>query len=196
MTEIIRQQTTVELFKELVESAIAHQRLTTSEESVCYLVHLLEAFVRPDRLSAAAGAAADRPLAEILLTATAADGMRRAALLKLTGDTALFVTGFQGDSLARSLVDVDYYIRLGGYAYGTIAEHRSGDPAAALFAELAAHFPRFVDVLCEVSETCALTDTTNILRLYEKWLRTGSPRTAELLRGQGITPVPVPTTVH
>jgi hypothetical protein len=50
-------------------------------------------------------------------------------------------------------------------------------------------FARFVDVLAEVGEQSGLSSQTDIMRLYEIWLRTGSRRAAERLRKLGIEPV-------
>jgi hypothetical protein len=58
-----------------------------------------------------------------------------------------------------------------------------------VFEELAAKFPALVDVLTEVSERAGLTSNADLLRLYEKWLKTGSRRSAELLASRGILPV-------
>jgi hypothetical protein len=43
-------------------------------------------------------------------------------------------------------------------------------------------------VLEEISERCALMSKHDLLRLYEKWLRTGSPRDGEILVERGIIP--------
>ena len=103
------------------------------------------------------------------------------------GDLSLFISGFFADSLTRSLVDVDYYIQLGECAYGSLA--RRGDPALGdVFDELAVKFSVCVDVLAEVSERSALASNSDVLRLYEKWLRTRSQRSGDLLVERGIVP--------
>ncbi len=102
--------------------------------------------------------------------------------MKFTGDLKLFVSGFFSDSIARRRVDLDYYVRMGGYAYGRAAR-LSPSEAAEVYYELSAKFGRFVDVLNEVS---ALFETRGILRLYEKWLQTGSRRSGALLQREGI----------
>jgi hypothetical protein len=84
-------------------------------------------------------------------------------------------------------VDVDYYMALGGYAYGSLGKFDE-ERLAALFAELAQRFGEFADVLAEVSERAGLTSNTDLLRLYEKWLRTGSRRNGQLLAEKGIVP--------
>jgi hypothetical protein len=87
--------------------------------------------------------------------------------------------------VTRRLNDMDYYVRLGGYAYGGAAR-LSAIEAATLFEELARKFVRFVDVLNEVSEESAITENAGILRLYERWRQTGSRRSEALLRREGI----------
>jgi len=186
----VHAQTPTEYFRELVEKAIARQRLTSSEVSAFYLVQLLDSFVRPDRAYLDAGIDYDQPLAHLLCEAIASREERRFTLFKATGDLSLFISGFFSDSVMRKPVDFDYYVSLGGYAYGRAARLSAHQTAAEVFEELSQKFSRFVDVLTEVSEASTLTDHTSLLRLYEKWLRTGSERTGAMLRDLGVLPVP------
>ena len=48
---------------------------------------------------------------------------------------------------------------------------------------------QFADVLSEVSEASRLTSSGSVVRLYERWTQTGSPRAAALLAEQGISPM-------
>ena len=75
----------------------------------------------------------------------------------------------------RAAVDVDYYIQLGEHAYGSLARQAT-TRSATCSTSCRDKFPAFVDVLGEVSERSALTSNADLLRLYEKWLRTGSRR--------------------
>ena len=43
-------------------------------------------------------------------------GAEQRASLKQIGDVSLFISGFFSDSLRRKLVDVDYYVSIGGGA--------------------------------------------------------------------------------
>jgi hypothetical protein len=108
--------------------------------------------------------------------------------LRQVGDLSLFISGFFSDSLTRSLVDVDYYIQLGERAYGSLARQGRDDNFGDVFDELSEKFHSFVDVLCEVSERTSLTSNSDLLRLYEKWLRTRSRRSGDLLAARGIVP--------
>jgi hypothetical protein len=112
------------------------------------------------------------------------------------GDVSLFVAGFLSHGFARKLVDVDYHIAMGGRAYGTLADSCGhgvrGRALAGVFAELAAKFQRLVDALNEVSEMSWRNSDRDVLRLYEVWLKTGSPRAHGLLQQLGVAPAVVP----
>jgi hypothetical protein len=45
-----------------------------------------------------------------------------------------------------------------------------------------------MDVLADVSERTAIHSSADLLRLYEKWLRTGSSRDGRKLVDSGIVP--------
>lgn len=182
--ELVRNESPVEYFRELVESALQRQHLVARELTSFYLVNLLAGFVNFDRSAAFDG---DEALGVRFVKALGSGGARQRDELRHVGDRSLFISGFFSDSLNRSLVDVDYYIQLGEYAYGSLA--RQGDAAFGdVFDELSGKFPAFVDILGEVSERSALTSNADLLRLYEKWLRTKSRRSGDLLVARGIVP--------
>ena len=195
MTQIER-QAPKELFRDLIQEAIEHQDLDSSETSAFYLVTLLHDFIQPQRRFEALGMAGNEALAELFCLALTEDGPRRLPLLKLTGDTSLFLAGFFPDALSRQAPGMDYYIRMGGYAYGTAAGVSTSAAAAEVFDELAEKFGRYVDVLGEVSEKCSLLDANNLLRLYQQWQETGSERAANLLRRAGVALMPSTARVH
>jgi hypothetical protein len=177
---VVRRESAAEYFKELVESALSHQRITAGELTSFYVVNLLTGFLqRP--------ADDDAPLAFRLAEALDAAGMRQRASLKQIGDWSLFMSGFFGDSLQRKLVDVDYYVTIGGTAYTALSRFEA-DTFSPVFAELADNFIGFVDVLSEVSERASCGSNMDLLRLYERWLKTGSRRSSQLLVERGVVP--------
>jgi len=180
---LFRNESPVEYFKELVEAAIQRQQLSAGELTSFYLVNLLAGFIHLGNV----GADNDEPLGIRLAKALQSGGSIQRDGLRRVGDMSLFISGFFSDSLTRSLVDVDYYITLGERAYGSLAR-QTDDSFADVFDELAEKFSGFVDVLGEVSERTALTSNKDLLRLYEKWLRTKSRRSGDLLVRQGIVP--------
>ena len=164
------------------------QRLRTSSWTEYYIVNLLAGFVSLQRGAGQAGDT-DEPLGLRLVRAMSANGADQRQALRDVGDQSLFVAGFFSDSLARRLVDLDYYISLGGYAYGRLAQ-QEGDAFADVYGEMAEKFVPLVDVLAEISERAALTSNRDLLRIYERWLRTGSRRASRLLAERGLPSVP------
>jgi hypothetical protein len=180
---LFRNESPHEYFKELVETALQHQHLAASEMTSFYLVNLLAGFVRPEQ----ATPHDHEPLGIRFAKALQAGGATQRDGLRHVGDRSLFISGFFSDSLNRSLVDVDYYIALGERAYGSLAR-QFDDAFAEVFDELSEKFSGFVDVFGEVSERTALSSNKDLLRLYEKWLRTRSRRSGDLLAQRGIVP--------
>jgi len=181
---MVHTESPAEYFREQVESAMQHQHVNAQETTAFYLVNLLSTFVHLDRASSDEE---DEALGMWLVRTLQTAGSAQREGLRQVGDRSLFMSGFFSDSLNRRLVDVDYYIQLGEYAYGSLAR-RSDATLGDVFDELAAKFAAFVDVLAEVSEQSALSSNVDVLRLYEKWLRTGSRRTGDLLASRGIVP--------
>jgi hypothetical protein len=175
-----------EWFREMVGDALAHRRLRIQDVTEFYLVNLLADRCAAPAAPADGEGARVEPLAEILLRALQADRRTRATELRRLGDTALFVSGFFGDSLARSIVDVDYYIAMGARAYGTLRETERGPGLDALFAELSERFETFVDLFAEIAEVSQLRSNRGLVRLYERWQHTRSERVAQLLRERGV----------
>lgn len=176
-----------EFFHELLTATIKSQGVSASEPTECYLVHLLATF--------ASTPLDDEPLALKLATCAQASPDERARHLKEVGDTSLYVSGFFADSLQRKLVDIDYYIQMGGAAYGELSRYFRGYRRSEVFGEvydeLGAKFSRFVDVLAEVSAETSVSNG-GVVQLYERWLRTGSEWMERRLREKGLIPERAP----
>lgn len=180
-----------EFFKDSVESAMARQGLRANDHTAYYVVNLLTLFARSEALFENDGGL--KPLAILLAEAAEAEDLRqRNHTLRRIGDVSLFMAGFFGEAMARKPVDIDYYVRMGGLAYGSLSEKLGttarGDIFRDVFAELAVKFQRFVDVLADVRDEASSTKDVDVLRLYEIWLRTGSARAQRILRSLGIEP--------
>jgi hypothetical protein len=181
---VFHRESAVEYFKELVDVALSHQRLNTQELTAYYVVQLLASFLQRPLTDDTRD---DTPLAVRLAQALESGGARQRVTVKEIGDVALFVSGFFSDSLNRKLVDVDYYVSIGGRAYNVLSRVET-DTFSPVFAELGEKFVGFVDVLSEVSERTSCTSNSDLLRLYEKWLKTGSRRSGQLLVERGVVP--------
>jgi hypothetical protein len=183
---LVHTQSSLEFFKEHVEAACERQNLFPQPLTSYYIVSLLDDFTHLGTCTAAGALASNEALGIRLARALQCPGSAQRTGLKQVGDASLFISGFFSDSLRRSLVDIDYYMTIGGFAYGSLST--TTDVLSPIFAELAEKFAAFVDVLSEVSARTSLTSDRDLLRLYEKWLRTGSRRNGQLLAEKGIAP--------
>ena len=187
-----------EFFHESVTSAVNNQQVEATGEAVHYIVNLLTLFARSEALfEHTRDGLMLRPLAAFYCEAVEAPTReQRNAALRRLGDIALFISGVFTNSLNGKLVDVDYYIAMGGSAYGTLSDHVRGSAraraAADVFDELASKFVAFVDVLGEVSENTHVGSDADLLRVYDVWLKSGSNRAARKLRRHGIVPPVAP----
>jgi hypothetical protein len=182
---LLQEQTPAEFFKAHIESALARLRLDAKGLTSYYLVDLLCRFTRPDTRIAFHDDPAE-PLALRLKRALDAAGVEQRVRLRNLGDFSLFMSGFYSDSLRRRAVDLDYYVSMGEYAYSWLA--RRDDAFGEAYAELGRKFVPFMDVLTDISERTGQTSPQDVLRLYERWLRTGSTRAGHQLAERGIAP--------
>jgi len=185
-----------EYFHDALQGALAHQHVAVEDQTEQYVVNLLTLFSRSEQLyERSASGVRIKPLVQMLSEALEAPTLQeRERGLQRLGDVSLFIAGFFAHSFARKLVDIDYHIAMGGGAYGTLAGGLCRGRRQVLgrvFAELAAKFLPLVDALGEISDAARRYTQADVLRLYELWLKTGSPRARGLLRKLGIEATPV-----
>jgi hypothetical protein len=184
-----------EFFRDAFHTASERQHLDIDEQAEQYVVNVLTMFSRADALyERTSEGLRIKPLAHMLAEALEAPTtFARQRSLQRLGDVSLFVAGFFARSFARKLIDIDYHIAMGGNAYSSLADTMprslSGRAVAAIYAQLAQKFQRLVDALNEVSEMSYQHTDADILRLYEQWMKTGSPRAHGLLNKLGVQPV-------
>jgi hypothetical protein len=192
-------------FREQVTHAARNQGVRVTETTEFYVVNLLCEFMSTRRLygEREGGRSTHEPLALMWKRALESGPDARIPILKRLGDLSLYVSGFFHASLSRRMVDVDYYIAMGGNAYDTVASlvggRSGGDAFQDVYAELSDKFKALVDVLGEVAESSSFNGSQrDLLRLYERWLRTGSRRLAARLAEMGVvaTGAADPTVVH
>ncbi len=182
-------------FRTSIGGVISKQGVEVDPHATHYVVNLLTLFSRSEELYQDDGETYGlRPLALMLADAAVApSATERNYSLQRIGDVALFIAGFFADSLVSKLVDIDYYIHMGGNAYGSLSEEVRGtfrgDTFANTYKELAINFQILVDVLNEVRDEARQESDINLLRAYEIWLKTGSKRAKGLLRQHGVVPI-------
>ena len=155
---LVQDQTPLEFFREQLERAMDHQKVSTSEFTEYYLVNLLAGCLRRS-CCPASRASTRRRWPSCTSAPSRPPAVDRAKLLRAMGDTALFVSGFFADSLSRRLVDLDYYKAMGGLAYARLAQDDGPAHlrARGLLRAVRAASPQFADLLSEVSEKSHLS---------------------------------------
>ena len=182
-------------FRESIDAAIEHQGVKVDPHAAHYVVNLLTLFSRSEDLYQDHGDSYGiKPLALMMVDAADAPSVAaRNFSLQRIGDVALFIAGFFADSLAHKIIDLDYYINMGGNAYGSLSQEIRGtfrgQALAGVYRELARKFQIVVDVLNEVRDSARQSSDIDLLRTYEVWLLTGSKRAAELLKQNGVVPI-------
>ena len=182
-------------FRRSVEDVMENQGVDMDPHASFYVVNLLTSFSRTEALYEDEGESNGlRPLALMLADAANADSAEeRSQSLQRIGDVSLFISGFFSDSLERNAVDIDYYINMGGNAYAVLSEEIRGtfrgNAFAPIYQELSEKFLILIDILNEVRDSRRSDSNLDLLRTYEVWQKTGSPRCEEVLRKQGVVPI-------
>lgn len=185
-----------EFFHDSMQTALRQQKVAVDDHTEHYVVNVLTQFARAEELYEQTPEGVRlKPLAHMLAEASEARStQQRDSALRRLGDVSLFIAGFFAQSFARKLIDIDYHIAMGGRAYATLADSTRntvrGQAFSAVFMELAQKFQRLVDVLNDVAEMSYTHTDRDILRQYEIWMKTGSPRAYNILRRLGVDPVP------
>ena len=179
-------------FHDVLDDAMRRKQVAATEAAEVYLVSLLADYARPDALSSAA---LERPVTLLLDEALNAPGQERFERLRVLGDGVLYVSGFFAQHLETRGVEVRYVTSLGARAYDNAARMLRGaanDNAPDLFFELAENFERFAQLLTAVAERLQLAaapSSLGLLKLYERWLKTGSQELGSELMQRGVLPV-------
>ena len=183
-----------EFFNEQVSQALGQRKVKTYPLVEKYLVDLLQFYTSADNLyEEQEGKKRQTTLAELYLKAMSESSQTlRFDLLKKLGDTSLYISGFFGDSLKRKIVDVDYYAEIGGRAYHHLSVTAPEDTYCKVFDEIANRFLDFVDVLTLVSQRAMIQTNEDLLRLYDRYITTGSELAKDQLLEKGLLPTPSP----
>lgn len=185
-----------DFFHEMVEDAFVSRKVKSDSHTKNYIVNLLEFYLSAENLFERevvdeAGKRKPQTLAELYLTAVNAEFNQKIDLLKKLGDRALYVSGFFGDSFTRKIIDVDYYVNMGGNAYYQLSfSLEKKDPLKKVYSQFSQHFSDYVEVLTYISHKSMVSNNQSVLRLYDSYLRTGSALAKEKLHEMGIINIP------
>jgi hypothetical protein len=178
-----------EFFVAQVESALKKLNFQPSALSRFYLVGLLERFMFASNLfpkDDETGRSRRQTLAELYFSAQNSPPPKHLDVWKQLGDSSLYISGFFGDSLNRRLVDIEYYVDMGGVAYGALASLSGDEDTSKMYGEFSNRFPEFVDVLTFISQESMIQTNEDLLKLYDRYLATGSRLAGEQLLERGL----------
>lgn len=183
-----------EHFTEVLQEACKERRIKPFPLLETYLVHLLKHYLNSKNLFMPFQEdSVEKPpesLAELYLTAMNMEPPKNREIMKVLADRTLYISGFFGDSLQRKIVDIDYYANIGSAAYHNLAVWTKEDNIASVYKAISTKFFDYVEVLSYISEKSAIQTDQNVLRLYERYIKTGSELAREKLTSMGISTVP------
>lgn len=191
-------------FRDVVEEVRTSRGLPTTDAATSYVVGVLADFADPNRYEESN---LERPLTLLLHEASTHRGPDSFQRLRQLGDVVLYLSGFFGEFFERRGVATAYVRSLGAQAYWGARRALSGfrtypegpSENTDIFSELSRNFEIFV-VLVE-GVACDLTGSkragnSDLLELYERWLKTRSPVLGAELAHAGLVAQPGDTTVH
>lgn len=121
-------------------------------------------------------------LFDLYKKAVESEGSTAALHYRRLGDQALFVLGVFPEYLTRKAVGPSYYQAMGRSAYSSAA----GILKQRIYMELSEDFGAATWTLKDVFEEFHLENETDILKLHEQWLSTGSLRVLRKLEELGL----------
>lgn len=171
-----------EYFEHAVSEALENRPLSATLGAAGYLVDVLCHYATADAEELL------RPVGVLLVRVEKSAGGLNLSELKQVGDQSLYLSGFFWENVKRRKLDPEYFSKVGGRAYTQLArvfQRRHRDSAISeIYAELAADFRAFVDVLFQVRRQGE--PKADLPTLYEQWLSTGSAVIERELREAGM----------
>lgn len=181
-------------FTEVLQEACKQRKIKSFPLLDAYLVNLLKHYLDSKNLfTPFQNDQTEKPpetLAEMYLVAMNAESPKNREIMKILADRTLYLTGFFGDSLQRKIVDVDYYADVGSAAYYNLAIWTKEDTVSSIYKTFSKRFFDFVEVLSYISEKSSIQTDQNVLRLYERYIKTGSELARNKLTELGIATLP------
>lgn len=188
-------------FAELVTHATEDRGIESSDATTAYVAALLADYAHPGAFTRTT---LERPFTLLLAEAMETAGHERFERLRAIGDGALYLRGFFREHLETRGVALPYVSAVGARAYDGVATMLrvnvgAGAPASNsesavpdVFGELAARFDAFVELLESVSDRLVAHGSAGspggVLKLYERWMKTGSSDIAAALGQIGLVP--------
>ena len=186
MSQLVPAKSLADFFRMLLDEALAHARVDVAELTELYLANLLVEFAAADRLFAK-DEGGEEPLAVLYFRAMQEEGATRIRTLRRMGDVSLYKAGFFAGALHRTAVGPDYYIQMGGKAYGQVADLARGG-FGEVYAELGRKFRALAAVLEAISARGLAQSPSGMLKVYQAWTERGGEALHGVLAEAGLLP--------
>jgi hypothetical protein len=182
-------------FAELLKEACEYRNIQILPASETYLLNMLNFYIDSRNLFSPLihDESSERPpdtFAELYLTALTLEDPKNRLYMKILADKALYLSGFFGDSLQKRSVDIDYYMGIGASAYSNLAAWTKEETTAAVYSTISKKFIDYADLLSYISDKSSLQSEQNILKLYERYVKTGSELARDKLAELGVVTPP------
>lgn len=181
-------------FSEVITEAFQERHVQPQPYVQAYLVQLLKHYLDSKNFHQPLGNdSTEKPpetFAEMYLHAMNCESPKNREMMRVVADRSLYLTGFFADSLNRKVVDIDYYVEIGSAAYLNLSSWTTDDSLSFVFQTFSKRFLDFVEVLNYISEKSLVQSDQNVLRLYDRYLRTGSDLAREKLTELGVVTLP------
>ncbi len=169
-----------EFFHARVREAAQMQDARIGETAARYLTEVLtEAAARGRGLP-------EQTFAEPRVAAVTASPHEAPRRWRALGEGALVVAGCFTEALQRRHVDRRYCADMGAAAFGVLAAIGDSGHERAVFADVSERFEACADVIAQAAAPGP--DEDALLRLWQAWSATASPRLAACLRARGVLP--------
>lgn len=187
--------TLVDYFRQRLQEVGEQLVPSPHEDTVWYMSTMLARFGDSEQLfSYDHGEVNIRPLALLYKDALEAEARwERCLILRQLGDLSLFLGALFPENYARRGIAKDYFVGMGGGAYGYLSENAQQN--RHIYSELAGAFTRMLELVARVCSRQSVFDSFDILNLYKRWRQSGDPQLADQLRALGVS-VPESQSLH
>jgi hypothetical protein len=179
-----------EFFRTSLQKAMFETQKEFEAHTEYYLVHMLTRFANSKLENGTP--CLDEPLAFKLKRGLELNGKKAWLAIRDLGEASLFLSSIFSQFLNRKLVDIEYCMGMGTHAYGRLATLSKQEKVPAstrvAYEEISGRFPEVVEVLWALQDEHLLQKETDLLRLYESWIRTRNPRMKRSLIRAGLLP--------
>ncbi len=173
---------------EMVKESLESRRAQVSLAAEFYIVDLLRRLQKPDSMESYVEISSqEKPITILLLEALQAAHEVKLRRLKAIAESTLVLSGMFAESLRGGVVNPSYYFSVGTAAYKNLSSACDGSEYfSELYMELSGKFALFAKVLSDVAPWNKASGPIDLVRLYERWQKTGDERIRAALVEKGI----------